>query len=632
MSLLNILLLSPLISSILIFLINTLFKSPKQYIYTFLALAGSGVSAVLALYVSYQSYFEAKVFTSKLFTWLDIGDFVIEVGLRADALGSFMILFVAPVSFLIHVYATGYMDKDKSYGRFFAYFNIFVFFMLLLVLANNPIVMFIGWEGVGLASYALIGFYFQDIKNTYAGNKAFIVNRVGDFGFLSALMLLFLEIGSGGFSFDIIFYNINIIDSGMLTLIAFLLFVGAMGKSAQIPLFVWLPDAMAGPTPVSALIHAATMVTAGVYMIARFAPLYNMTLDVSLLIAYIGAFSALFSAVVASRQYDIKKILAYSTMSQLGFMFMALGVGAYSSGLFHMFTHAFFKALLFMGAGAIIVAFHHKQDIRELRGVQSRALFIMMLIASLTISAIPPLSAFFSKDAIMAALFGSGHIEIFAIALVASLLTPFYMFRMVFVVFFSHTKQSGKKSPKAMIYPMIILTLLSVIAGVMNMPEIFGGSLSVTHWLLISDAMYEIPHPEGTSSLLLTAHAIEIILMSVNTLLIMGVIFYTYKKYAYTDFIMKENDKSIIANKFYIDEIYNTIIVKPLHTVSSFIDKKISNTVIDNSINESAFAYVKLGKLVSYVENGNVRFYALYILLGVVSGFIYLYLLLGAAL
>lgn len=620
MNTLNILLLSPLFSAVLIFLINTLFKNPKQYIYTFLALMGSGISAVLALYVSYQSYFEARVFSSELFTWLDIGDFVIQVGLRADALGAFMILFVAPVSFLIHVYATGYMDKDKSYGRFFAYFNIFVFFMLLLVLADNPIIMFIGWEGVGLTSYALIGFYFHDITNTYAGNKAFIVNRVGDFGFLSALMLLFIEIGSGGFAFDDIFYHIAAIDSGMLTLIAFLLFVGAMGKSAQIPLFVWLPDAMAGPTPVSALIHAATMVTAGVYMVARFAPLYNMTLDISLLIAYVGAFSALFSAVVASRQYDIKKILAYSTMSQLGFMFMALGVGAYSSGLFHMFTHAFFKALLFMGAGAIIVAYHHKQDIRELRGVESWAVLIMMVIASLTISAIPPLSAFFSKDAIMGALFSSGHVEIFAIALVASLLTPYYMFRMVFVVFFSHTKQSGERSSKSMIYPMIILTLLSIFAGVMNLPEVFGGSSSVTHWLLLSDAIYQIPHSK------------EIALMSVNTLLILGVIFYTYKKYAYTDAIMHEKDNGIIANKFYIDELYSALIVKPLDAISSFIDKKISNQVIDNSINKSAFAYAKLGKLISYVENGNVRFYAFYILIGVVGGFIYFYWLLGAAL
>jgi len=334
---LNLLLLCPLISASFIFLLNIVFKNIRQSIYSFLALAGSGTSAILALYVSYESYFNHKIFNSLLFTWLDIGDFNINIALKADALGAFMVLFVAPVSFLIHVYAVAYMDGDKSYGRFFAYFNLFIFFMFMLVLGSNPIIMFLGWEGVGLTSYALISFYFHDIQNTYAGNKAFILNRIGDFGFLSALMILFVEVGSYGFSFTDIFLHINNINPSTLDLIAILLFVGAMGKSAQIPLYVWLPDAMAGPTPVSALIHAATMVTAGVYMVARFAPIYNMSLDVSLFISYIGAISALFAAVIASRQYDIKKILAYSTMSQLGFMFMALGIHAYTSALFH--TH-----------------------------------------------------------------------------------------------------------------------------------------------------------------------------------------------------------------------------------------------------------------------------------------------------
>ena len=620
--LLTILLLSPLLSATLIFLINIVFPKTRQYLYTFLALAGSGVSAVIALYVSYYSYFENKIFVSHLFTWLDVSHFSVEVALKADALSSFMILFVAPVSFLIHVYATGYMDKDKSYGRFFAYFNLFIFFMFLLVLADNPIIMFVGWEGVGLTSYSLIGFYFEEIKNTYAGNKAFIVNRVGDFGFLSALMLLFVLIGSGGFSFEAIFLNLGQIDTPMLTLIAFLLFVGAMGKSAQIPLFVWLPDAMAGPTPVSALIHAATMVTAGVYMVARFAPLYNIAVDVSLFIAYIGAFSALFAAVVATRQYDIKKILAYSTMSQLGFMFMALGVGAYSTALFHMFTHAFFKALLFMGAGAIIVAFHHKQDIRELRGIRKAVptIFVMMLIATLTISAIPPLSAFFSKDAIMSALYASGHIDIFLMALAASLLTAFYMFRMLFVLFFSKTYQEGARSSKTMIYPMAVLTFLSIVAGVLNFPEIFGGNLNMSHWLDLADKHIEL------------SHVSELVLMSVNTLLIIGVIYYAYKRYAYTDMIEHENDAGFVANKFYIDEIYNVLIVKPLNVLSEFFDKKISHFLIDNSINNLAFSYAKFGKLFSYFENGSVRFYSLYILFGVVSVFIYLYWLLRAAL
>ncbi|MBU1989304.1 NADH-quinone oxidoreductase subunit L [bacterium] len=614
-TLLSTLLLSPLISAALIFFINMLFLNPRQSLFTFLALTGSGVSAVLALIVSYQSYFHAQVFTSHLFTWLSIGEFTIELALKADALGSFMLLFVAPVSFLIHLYASGYMDKDKSYGRFFTYFNLFIFFMFLLVLADNPIIMFIGWEGVGLVSYALIGFYFEDIQNTYAGNKAFIVNRVGDFGFLSALMLLFIEAGSAGFSFDSIFLSLAQIDPSMLSLIAFLLFVGAMGKSAQIPLFVWLPDAMAGPTPVSALIHAATMVTAGVYMVARFAPLYTMTPDISLFIAYVGAFSALFAAIVATRQYDIKKILAYSTMSQLGFMFMALGVGAYSTALFHMFTHAFFKGLLFMAAGYIIVAFHHKQDIRELQGIRKSLplLFVMMFTASLSISAIPPLSAFFSKDAIMGALYASGHVELFLMALVASLLTAYYMFRMVFVLFYSQKTQSTKKSSKSMLYPMVVLTVLSVFAGLLNLPELFGGNLNISNWLNLLDKELLLPHAK------------ELLLISVNTLLILGVILYTYKRYAYTQAIHKESQENLVAKKFYVDEIYTLLITQPLHYLSIFFEQKISHGIIDRLINLSALYYARAGILFSYLENGNVRFYALYMLIGVVSGFVYLY-------
>lgn len=619
--LLNILLLAPLISGLLIFLLNISTRYIKQTIYTFLALAGSGLSAMLALYISYYSYFEQKVFVSHLFTWLNIGDFTIEVTLKSDALSSFMLLFVAPVSFLIHIYAVGYMDKDKSYGRFFTYFNLFIFFMFLLVLADNPIIMFVGWEGVGLISYLLIGFYFDDIKNTYAGNKAFIVNRVGDFGFLSALMLLFVEIGNGGFSYDAIFFNLSLIDTPMLSLIALLLFVGAMGKSAQLPLFVWLPDAMAGPTPVSALIHAATMVTAGIYMVARFAPLYNIAGDVSLFIAYIGALSALFAAIVATRQYDIKKILAYSTISQLGFMFMALGVGAYSTALFHMFTHAFFKGLLFMGAGAIIVAFGHKQDIRELRGIRNStpSIFIMMLIGSLTISAIPPLSAFFSKDAIMSVLYASNHLDLFFIALISSLFTVFYMFRMIFVLFFSEpTSEPSKNSVKSMIYPMAILTLLSVFAGMLNLPEIVGGNLTISYWLNLADRHFVL------------SHADEIFLMSANTVLILFVLYYAYKRYAYKDTILKESNTSLVANKFYIDALYKLIIVKPIYALSFFFDRKISHELIDTSINAMAFTYKKLGKLFSFFENGNVRFYALYMLIGLVLGFIYLFLLLKA--
>jgi NADH-quinone oxidoreductase subunit L len=384
---------------------------------------------------------------------------------------------------------------------------------------------------------------------------------------------------------------------------------------------------MAGPTPVSALIHAATMVTAGIYMVARFAPLYNITGDVSLLIAYVGALSALFAAIVATRQYDIKKILAYSTISQLGFMFMALGVGAYSTALFHMFTHAFFKGLLFMGAGAIIVAFGHQQDIRELRGIRKSvpSIFIMMLIGSLTISAIPPLSAFFSKDVIMSVLYASHHLDLFLIALFSSLFTALYMFRMVFVVFYSETAHEATLEPdrnsvKSMIYPMAILTFLSVFAGMLNLPEIFGGNLKMTYWLDLADSHFSLSHTN------------EIFLMSVNTVLILLVLYYAYKRYAYKDTIMKESNTSLVANKFYIDALYNLIIVKPIYALSVFFDRKISRYLIDNSINAMAFNYRKLGKHFTFFENGNVRLYALYMLIGLVLGFIYLFLLLKAML
>jgi len=616
--LLNILLLSPLLSASIIFLLNIFNLKVKQFVYTSLALLGSGVSAGIALYVSFKSFSLGQIFSSNLFTWLDVGEFNIEVALRADALGSFMILFVAPVSFLIHMYATGYMNKDKSYARFFAYFNLFIFFMFMLVLADNPILMFLGWEGVGLTSYALVSFYFEDIKNTYAGNKAFIVNRVGDFGFLSALMILFVEIGDKGFSFEDILHNITLINSPTLSLIAFLLFVGAMGKSAQLPLFVWLPDAMAGPTPVSALIHAATMVTAGVYMVARFSPLYVMTPEISLFIAYIGAFSALFAAVVASRQYDIKKILAYSTMSQLGFMFMALGVNAYSIALFHMFTHAFFKALLFMGAGAIIVAFHHKQDIRQLRGIKYSAplVFIMMTTATITISALPPFAAFFSKDAIMSSLYFSGEYILFSLAFVTSMLTAYYMFRLIFVLFFTKEFQAGKQNPLSMNIPMLILTIFSVIAGLFNLPELFGGDSKVSKWLNLEDKT------------LIISHSAEIILMSISTIIILGVIYYTYKRYAYTNKILDESETNIVANKFYIDEVYKRVFVSSLEKLSDFLDKKISYSFIDRTINLLAFSYAKAGRLFSLIENGNVRYYALYMSVGLMLGFVYLYILL----
>ena len=534
-----------------------------------------------------------------------------------------MLLFVAPVGFLIHVYATGYMRNDPGYARFFAWFNLFMFFMLLLILADNPVMMFVGWEGVGLCSYALIGFYFEERANVRAGNKAFILNRIGDFGFLSALMLLFVAIGSHGFTFEAIEAHLHEIPASMTALIAALLFVGAMGKSAQIPLYVWLPDAMAGPTPVSALIHAATMVTAGVYMVARFSPLYALSADVGLLIAYVGAFSALLAALIATRQNDIKKILAYSTMSQLGYMFMAAGLGGYSLAIFHVFTHAFFKALLFMGAGAVILAMHHEQDITKMGGLGKKMplLFGMMLIATLALSAVPPFAGFISKDAIMGQLFASGHYGIYFIALVTSALTAFYMFRLLFYVFFGNEKHDVAAVPASMMLPMGVLAFFSVVAGAFNLPALLGGSEQFSHWLKLADAR---PH---------LAHSAEIMLIALNLLLTASAVTVAWLRYGAQNAARSDDNATpfmrAVAGKFYVDEAYAALFVRPLQRLSDRCDLSINTEAIDRNIHRVAAAYVALGNRMKVFHSGNIRHYALYMMVGVSLFLLYLYRSLG---
>ncbi len=416
----------------------------------------------------------------------------------ADRLTVVMLSFITLIGTLIHIYAIGYMKDDDTYGKFFSYFNLFMGSMLLLVLADNPIMMFVGWELVGLSSYLLIGFYHQESSNITAANKAFILNRVGDFGFIIAISLLFVSLEGTGFTFDSIKTNITMINPEMLSLIGILLFVGAMGKSAQIPLYVWLPDAMAGPTPVSALIHAATMVTAGVYMVSRYSFLYVEIPDIGLFIATIGAASALFAAIIASYQSDIKKILAYSTMSQLGYMFIAVGLGAYSSGIFHVFTHAFFKALLFMGAGAVIIALHHEQNIFKMGGLKKdlKLVYITMLIATLAISGIPPFSGFFSKDAILVTAFASEHYVLWGVGSLTAAFTAFYMFRLFFSVFHAKGKSTYKLQsiPKSMTYPLVFLALGSTTAGFLGVNESYGGNSWINTFLALPDIELHIAH------------------------------------------------------------------------------------------------------------------------------------------
>ncbi len=605
----------------LVYLYNT--KAKRYVFYTAVGVGIPVVMTILSFMLAYELLNGSQTIHGTLFKWINIGDFDISIAFMADRLSVVMISFITFIGTLIHIYAAGYMKEDDGYGKFFVYFNLFMGSMLLLVLADNPIMMFVGWELVGLCSYLLIGFYHQDAANIKAANKAFILNRVGDFGFIMAISLLFVALGEGGFTFDAIQANIGSVSHEMLTLIGFLLFVGAMGKSAQIPLYVWLPDAMAGPTPVSALIHAATMVTAGVYMVARYSFLYVEVPDVGLFIASIGAASALFAAIIASYQSDIKKILAYSTMSQLGYMFIAVGLGAYSAGIFHVFTHAFFKALLFMGAGAVIIALHHEQNIFRMGGLKKhlKVVYITMFIATLAISGIPPFAGFFSKDAILVAAFASEHYVIWGIATFTTGLTAFYMFRMLFTVFFANKKEVQHLTPipKSMTQPLIVLAIGSVFAGFLGVNEAYGGSSWINTFLALPDTKLHV------------SHSSEYMLGALNVILGLMGMGLAYKLFAKEAKEPQTNTllKSIVINKFYVDEIYEFIIIKPLLFLSHLIAKVIDPKIFDGFINLNVWTYRKSGALFGKLQNGKVRYYALYILTGVSAMSFYILIKLG---
>jgi NADH-quinone oxidoreductase subunit L len=580
------------------------------------------ISFLITLYLFLRMNDEKIIFKQQLFTWLNVDKLNIEMAFLGDNLSIFMSMFVTFVGWLIHIYAIGYMKGDNGFGKFFAYFNLFLASMLILVLADNPIILFIGWEGVGVCSYLLIKFYYGNKENVLAANKAFIANRVGDFGFLLGVVTLFFALGEVDLSFASIEANLANASNELLVLSGFLLFVGAMGKSAQIPLYVWLPDAMAGPTPISALIHAATMVTAGVYMVARFHFLYSGIEEIGLFIAYIGAFSALFAAIIATRQTDIKKILAYSTMSQLGYMFIAVGLGFYSTGLFHVFTHAFFKAMLFMGAGGVIMALHHEQNIFKI--AQHRAslpiIATTFLIGVIAISGIPPFSGFFSKDAILAAAFQEGQYLIWAIAMFTAFLTAFYMFRMYFIVFVAPTKHDEQYvyTSKTITIPLLILALGAIGAGFLNLPAIFGGNHFVDTWL--SQLHSKHIHMD---------HTTEYVLMALSIVVAATGIMAAYAKYANFDVSRPEDETGLIGNKFYIDELYNILFVQSTKKLSTFIDKVVDAKIIDAFVMNSSIGFVNIGKRVAMIQNANVRFYAAFMLIGMTAVFIYLYITLG---
>jgi NADH-quinone oxidoreductase subunit L len=566
------------------------------------------------------------------FTWISAGGFRADFAVQVDQLTVIMLLVVTGVGWLIHIYSTGYMAEDPGYRRFFAYLNLFMFFMLLLVLAANYLIMFVGWEGVGLCSYLLVGFYFLKPAATNAGNKAFWVNRVGDFGFILGLLLMLRTFGSLDFATVLpaaakMAYDVPG-QVGTLTAIALLLFVGATGKSAQLPLYVWLPDAMEGPTPVSALIHAATMVTAGVYMVARSHVIFQHSPVAMQMVAVIGCITAFFAATIGLVQTDIKKVLAYSTVSQLGYMFLACGVGAFSAGVFHLMTHAFFKGLLFLAAGSVIHAMGGEQDMRKMGGLRKKIpwTFWPMFMATLAIAGIPGFSGFFSKDEILAAT-QAVSTPLWALGVLTAGLTSFYMFRLLFLTFFGKERFEEHhvhvhESPHSMLVPLVVLAILAVGGGWMAAPQLLGGvnyfDQFVAPVLSTASASAAATESAGGNELLQSLLGAPVIAGLLGLFLAWW--FYirspeTPKKLAAS----LAAPYKLLSGKYFVDELYAAVIVRPLVWIS---DKVLWHVVdegaIDGTVNGVARGARDSGDYLRYVNSGNVRSYASWVLLGAV--------------
>jgi NADH-quinone oxidoreductase subunit L len=601
----------------------------------------------------------ARVVDQSLYTWMASGDFRVPLALRLDPLSALMILVVTGVGFLIHVYSVSYMHEEtgSEYARYFSYMNLFAFFMLVLVLAANFPVMFVGWEGVGLCSYLLIGFWYRKKTAADAGKKAFIVNRVGDFGFLLGMFLLFATFGTLDFRevASAVAAWTPEAEFGTLSLAALLLFVGATGKSAQIPLYVWLPDAMEGPTPVSALIHAATMVTAGVYMIGRNAVLYSHAPLVLGIVAVVGLATSVLSATIGLVQNDIKRVLAYSTVSQLGLMFLGMGVGAYAAGIFHLFTHAFFKALLFLASGAVIHALAGEQDIRRMGGLRRDlpVTYWTFVIGALAISGIPGLAGFFSKDEILYRTFVGGHPWMWAIGVAASLMTGIYMFRLVFVAFHgeraaiegvpalhsadgsAHPAGHGPAgerlhdAPRLMAIPLVLLAVGSVLAGYVGVPAILGGQNRIETFLEPSFTVHETAVPgasgEGAEPAGGTvAEAAgdgttrtEITLMAVSSgiaLLAIGVAFYFFLSRRQAAAALAARFAGIhrlLLHKYYVDEVYDAAIVGPIRNISTeVLWRGVDVGLVDGTVNGVGSTVRGAGREIRRLQTGSLRAYA----------------------
>jgi NADH-quinone oxidoreductase subunit L len=605
----------PLVSFVIIALFG---KNLSKSITTFLAPGSILASFVVALLIFFSQVSTNQSVTVPLFSWFQVGDFQADFSFLVDSLSILFTMVITGVGFLIHVYSTGYMHDEKDYNRYFSYLNLFVFFMLLLVLGDNLLLMFVGWEGVGLCSYLLIGFWFRNINYSNAANKAFIMNRIGDLGFLLGIILTFGVFGSINYHEVFAQAGSVVVDGKLITWITVLLFIGAMGKSAQIPLYTWLPDAMAGPTPVSALIHAATMVTAGIYMVARCGVLFSMSDFTMQLISIIGISTALLAATIALFQNDIKKVLAYSTVSQLGLIFCALGAGAFSAGVFHVVTHAFFKALLFLGAGSVIHGMSGDQDIRNMGGLKKKmpVTYITFFIATIAISGIPPFAGFFSKDQMLAEIFVHNKV-LFVLAVVVSLMTAFYMFRLLFLTFFgefrgnSIQKNHVHESPKSMTIPLMILAALSVVGGFIGFPHELGHQLHLHHWL---DGFLATSIKTGKIEMTLTT---ELILMAITIILILTVIliartlFVSKNKVPESDEAAMPLWKEVIYYKYYIDEIYEAVVVKPLNRISGLLYHYIEKSGIDAMVNGIGTSVVNWSQLLRLSQTGGLGFYVM---------------------
>ena len=609
-------------------LVGFLFNGLGRNIWSKKTIAYKATGYVLASFIlsiiAFLNVQAQGAITVHYFDFINTDTLKIPFDFKVDALSSLFLLVITGVGTLIHLYSTAYMKDEEAphYARYFAYLNLFIFSMLLLVLGDNYVIMFIGWEGVGLCSYLLIGYWFTNATYNYAAKKAFVMNRIGDLGFLLAIFWLITKLGSVSYGHVLTAESLAKLSTTDITAITLFLFIGAMGKSAQIPLYTWLPDAMAGPTPVSALIHAATMVTAGIYMITRSNILFSASEFTQHVVAIVGISTALLAATIAIKQNDIKKVLAYSTVSQLGYMLLGLGVGAYSGAVFHVITHAFFKALLFLGAGSVIHAMHHEQDIRKMGGLKSKLpiTHITFLIGCIAIAGVPPFSGFFSKDEILAAAFAKSPIY-WALGVVGAAMTAFYMFRLYATTFLGKFRGTDEQahhlheSPFAMTLPLILLALASAIAGAIGIPALMGGH----HWL-----SHQLTPIVGETKEVALSHSIEWALMGASVSIAVIALFIAVNRYKrQADGEPNTALGKFLYNKWYVDELYNNAIVQPLNKFAGFLKETIEKNIIDGAVNGTGKIVQYSARKIRLIQNGQVGYYILFIVLGIILLFLF---------